>query len=144
MRSLNLPANVDSSALRVEIENLKCNLLHYNAELYAEGDEADLENVESMIAAFDLAAGVFADAAKRFEGAIQNHLDTTAQAAGYDNMLSASSYAGFANSFQVESQNFIAWRGSVWDYAYAELAKVQAGTRIVPTIDEFIAELPAQ
>jgi hypothetical protein len=36
---------------------------------------------------------------------------------------------------------FIAWRDEVWGYAYAELAKVMAGERERPTVEELIGEL---
>jgi len=42
-----------------------------------------------------------------------------------------------------EAAAFAAWRDAVWTYAYAELAKVQAGQRAQPTVTDLIAELPA-
>ena len=45
--------------------------------------------------------------------------------------------------FQAEAVAFGQWRANVWAYGYAELDKVIAGTRPVPTIAEIIAELPA-
>lgn len=78
-----------------------------------------------------------------FKAAIQQQLDASAQAKGYDSIVSACSYAGYANDFQAEAVAFGVWRASVWTYGYAELDKVIAGTRPLPTIAEILAELPA-
>lgn len=78
-----------------------------------------------------------------FKAAIQNTLDEAARAKGYDDIVSACSYAGYPNVFQEEAITFGQWRANVWAYGYAELDKVIAGTRPVPTIPEILAELPA-
>lgn len=79
-----------------------------------------------------------------FEAGVQSHLDGEAQAKGYDNIISACSYAAAPNPFQAEAVSFVTWRGDVWAYCYQELAKVQAGTRPMPTIEQIIAELPVR
>ena len=81
---------------------------------------------------------------QEFTDAVQAHLDNAAAALGYDNIVSACSYAGAANPYQAEGQSFIVWRGNVWTYCYGELAKVQAQTRSVPTVAALIAELPVR
>lgn len=78
-----------------------------------------------------------------FKDAIQSTLDEAARAKGYDDIVSACSYAGYPNVFQAEAITFGQWRANVWAYGYAELDKVMAGTRQVPTIPEILAELPA-
>lgn len=85
---------------------------------------------------------VYADKVAHVEFMIQTHLDSKAREKGYENILSACSYAGHTNPFQAEGQAFVSWRGNVWAYCYQELEKVQAGTRAEPTVDEFILELP--
>ncbi len=82
------------------------------------------------------------DIVKEFESKIQSHLDETARSKGYDNIMTACSYAGAPNPFENEAKAFITWRGEVWAYAFAELVKVQEGRRQVPDLEEFIAELP--
>ncbi len=77
------------------------------------------------------------------ESAVQALLDSEAKAKGYESILSACSYAGHTNPFQIEGQAFVAWRGDVWAYCYQVLADVQAGTRVEPTLDELLLELPA-
>lgn len=79
---------------------------------------------------------------EEFTGAVQNHLDAQAISKGYDNIVSACSYAGAPNPFQAESIQFITWRGNVWAYCYQELAKVQSGERLVPELQDFLNELP--
>lgn len=74
--------------------------------------------------------------------AVQEHLDSTAIAKGYDSILSACSYAGAPNAFQAESVAFITWRGAVWEACYAMLAAFQAGQAAVPTKDELLDALP--
>ena len=73
---------------------------------------------------------------KQFEQAVQSHLDATAQSKGYDSILSACSYAGYANPFQSEGQLFTEWRGNVWAYCYDQ-ADIFTGT-----VEEFIELLP--
>ena len=78
-------------------------------------------------------------------GAVQAKLDATARTRNYDNILSACSYATSTHQpFASEAQALVNWRDAVWLYCYAELAKVQAGTRTMP-IDtaSIISELPA-
>lgn len=79
---------------------------------------------------------------KRFDGAIQRHLDAAAQAKGYDGIVSACSYAGAPNPFQIEGQAFVQWRGDVWAKCYQVMEEVQGGQRQAPSITDLIAELP--
>jgi len=90
----------------------------------------------------EMIAAETAERTKAVEDGVQAHLDAEAQTKGYESILSACSYAAYANTYQVEGQSFIVWRGAVWDYCYAELAKIQAGTRTEPTLDAFLLELP--
>jgi len=76
--------------------------------------------------------------------AIQSMMDKEAQSVGYDSLLSVCTYATSPNvKFQAEGQYFVARRDDIWTYCYTELAKVEAGTRAMPTVDEFLLELPA-
>ena len=77
-----------------------------------------------------------------YTSAVQNLLDTTAQAKHYDNIISCCSYAGAPNAFQAEGQAAIEWRGNVWATCYTIMAEVQAGTIPAPTIPELLAMLP--
>lgn len=75
--------------------------------------------------------------------AVQSHLDAAARAKGYDNILSACSYAAVPNLFQAESIAFLEWRSACWQTCYAVLVAVESQLRTQPTISELIVELPA-
>ncbi len=78
-----------------------------------------------------------------FRLAIQAHVDEAALGRSYDSGNSLASYVASTNEgWAAEAQAFVAWRDAVWLYAYAELDKVMAETRTVPSVEDFIAELP--
>lgn len=77
-----------------------------------------------------------------YADAVQRHLDAVAQSKGYDNIMSACSYAGAVNPFQQESQRFVTWRGEVWGLCFKVLEDVSNGIAEKPDIDELIAALP--
>lgn len=75
---------------------------------------------------------------------LQQHLDTSAQALGYDNINSAISYANEPSviKFQDEGKAFRAWRSLFWEAANAVKQQVIDSTRDMPSLDELIEELP--
>jgi hypothetical protein len=73
------------------------------------------------------------------ESSIQDMLDKKAQELGYDNIVSACSYAGYDNKFQVEAISLGKWRSNVWDKAY----ELQNSMTEVPTIEEVLSQLPS-
>lgn len=75
--------------------------------------------------------------------AVRQHLATTAQDHGYDDIVSACSYAASINAFQAEGVAFLAWRTDVWLHHNQVIGEVNAGTRSAPTAAELVAELPA-
>lgn len=78
-----------------------------------------------------------------YRAAIQNMLDDAARAKLYDSGLSLSTYVNSTNPvWAAEAAAFVAWRDAVWAYAYTELAKVEAELRPIPTVEEFLSELP--
>jgi hypothetical protein len=80
---------------------------------------------------------------KAFTRAVQAHLDAKAQEKGYDNILSACTYADDPTvaEFQQEGQIYRAWRSEVWQYFHQVLNDVLAGNRAEPTKEELLAEL---
>lgn len=86
---------------------------------------------------------ILAQAKVNFINIVQTHLDSAAQARGYDSVISACSYAGASNPFQAEGAAFVAWRGNVWATCYTIMGEVVAGTRAIPTETELLALLPA-
>ena len=77
-----------------------------------------------------------------FNDAIQGHLDSQAKSLRYDNINAIGKYVGYANDFQVEAELLGAWASSCWKVAATIETDVQSGTRVMPTVDEVIAELP--
>lgn len=78
-----------------------------------------------------------------FEGAVQDHLDAAAKASGYDNIVSACSYAGAANPYQAQGIAYVAWRGAVWAQCYTDLTAISGGTKTMPaSVSAYIATLP--
>lgn len=76
--------------------------------------------------------------------AIQARLDAKARERQYDGIQTAITYRDDPNpQFAAEGEALFAWRSAVWTYSTAELAKVTAGERAQPSVEAFIAELPA-
>lgn len=76
--------------------------------------------------------------------AIQQRLDAFAQTRGYDNILSACTYAASSvPQFAAEGQCAVALRDATWAAAAQVLADVQSASRPPPTQVELLAELPA-
>lgn len=74
--------------------------------------------------------------------AVQQYIDLKAQSLGFDNINSVAKYIGFTNTYQADALALAQWTVSIWEYIEAELVKMQAGQRTIPTVDEAIAELP--
>lgn len=78
-----------------------------------------------------------------FVAAIKNKFDLVAQEKQFDGAVSIATYVTSLNEqWKAQADTFIAWRDSVWEYAYQEFDKFQNGQRPMPTIADFIAELP--
>ena len=79
-----------------------------------------------------------------FTVAVQQCLDAFAQTRNYDGILSAATYAtSTVPKFQVEGQYAVEARDTTWAACYTILEAVQGGERVMPTLDELLAELPA-
>lgn len=77
-----------------------------------------------------------------YENAIQDLVDSTARERQFRDGVTLASYIGSTKSkWAAEAQAFVAWRDNVWSYAYGELAKVQAGQRPQPTVEQFLTEI---
>ena len=70
--------------------------------------------------------------------AAQNQLDSIAISWGYDNMISAVSYAKSNNTqYSAEGTALSDWRDALWSKAYT----IEAGT-LPATVNDFLAQLP--
>lgn len=86
---------------------------------------------------------LFQEQVEAYKVAVQGWLDKAAFEKGYDNILSACSYAAIENAFQAEGIAFLQWRSSVWITCYAMLNDVTTGARSAPELDALLSELPA-
>jgi hypothetical protein len=79
-----------------------------------------------------------------YKCAFDNHLDAVAQSQQYDNRLTIAQYAVSTNpQWQAEAQAFIAWRDAALNYMFSRLAAFEAGSIEPPSVEDFIAGLPA-
>ncbi len=79
-----------------------------------------------------------------YEDAIQAMVDATAKEKLFRDGVTLASYTASTNpQWAAEAAAFVGWRDQIWAHAYAELAKVQAGLREQPTVNDFLSELPA-
>ena len=75
---------------------------------------------------------------------IQKHIDEVAQAKDFGDGFACASYASSTNElWAAQALAFIAWRDSVWVFSYTEFEKMENEERPVPSIEEFLTELPA-
>lgn len=73
---------------------------------------------------------------------VQSFMDATALERGYDNIMSACTYAtSTVQKYREEGQACVQWRDAVWSYCYEQLALFEEGKREIPT--DIISELPA-
>jgi hypothetical protein len=87
------------------------------------------------------------DAAELFKHGshlVQKYLDDGAVSQGYDDIVSACSYAGAPNAFQEESISFLVWRADVWVAAHNLFNEVLGGARSMPTDEDLISLLPVR
>lgn len=82
------------------------------------------------------------DVAKAMEQGIENLINETVKAKGYNSQDSIAKYLVSGNPFYDECTAISLWIGNVWVYAHQVQADVLAGTRPMPTLEALIAELP--
>lgn len=112
-------------------------------EVESQVDRAPNQEETSEILKFPATAEeVKIEKIKEATDAVQEHLDKTAAAQGYDNINTIAKYIGYPNSFESECIALGTWCSACWDYCFDALAKIEAGIREEPTTEELIAELP--
>lgn len=78
-----------------------------------------------------------------YSRAIQAHIDSVARSRDYADGVVAASYKDDPDpAWAAQAAAFIAWRSSVWKYAYAQLDLVQTGQLTPPTIADLIQAAP--
>lgn len=125
-------------------QNDSGHVLHFLPGLLAPEGYTEITHAQWMLASGSTQADVDAYETTQAIAAIQRRLDAFAQTRGYDNILSACTYATSAvPQFATEGQCAVALRDATWAAAAQVLAEVQAATRTPPTQAELLAELPA-
>ncbi|PRD42143.1 hypothetical protein C5748_18520 [Phyllobacterium phragmitis] len=100
-------------------------------------------DLSQLVTTEDKAAAQLASLQATYSATIQAHLDAMARERDYDDIERATTYRGDKNPlYAAEGQALFDWRSDVWTYATAELEKVKAGSREIPTVDAFLLELP--
>lgn len=79
----------------------------------------------------------------QYDAALMAHYDRVAGARNYDSYISATMRAGYEGPFQAEGTAFAQWMDGCNVLGYQLIADVKAGRKPLPTIDAFIAGLPA-
>lgn len=109
-------------------------------ETFLQDTTLTIEQIEAdFFSLFVDAPGVQAALTK----AVQDYMDATVQARGYDGIAIACTYATSTDEvFAHEGQCCVAWRDKVWRQCYDTLDAVLDGEREIPTAEQLIAELP--
>ncbi|WP_103602826.1 hypothetical protein [Campylobacter concisus] len=116
------PANTDEFKKVVQISEVK-------GDTYVISYEIVSKNLEELTALF--------------KEKTQELLDAKAREKGYDDILSACSYAGYDNDFRAEGEAFGIWRAKVWKYGYGLLNAIAEGKHKMPkSFDEILTEMP--
>lgn len=91
------------------------------------------------------AAQLAADLAAQKLDDIENAIDALilSKAKGkYNSVVSCITYLNSSNpQWRAEAQAFLSYRDAVWLYVIGELAKVELGTRTLPTPEDAVAEI---
>ena len=78
-----------------------------------------------------------------FSSGLQEFIESVVAQRQYTSALYCASYVTSTNDqWRAEADTFIAWRDTVWNYCYTELAKFESGERPLIPVDEFLTELP--
>lgn len=85
---------------------------------------------------------VMAVAIRKYESALDNHLDSVAREHRYNDRFTFALRAGYTGPFQAEGVAFAQWMDAINAQAYQLLTDVQAGTTPAPSVEDFIASLP--
>ena len=100
---------------------------------------------ETMAKKLNLTSADFGveDLQTKYTRLVQDYMDKSVQARGYDDVFTCISYINSTDTvFKREANIVLAWRDKVWRMCYDVLADVNAGRRAVPSETELLAELP--
>lgn len=78
----------------------------------------------------------------QYTAALDRHIDDVAHDDQWDNRITCIARAGYPNPWQQRAIAFGTWMDTCYALAYQIMAEVQGGVRQLPSIAEFIAEMP--
>lgn len=84
-----------------------------------------------------------AELVAQYESALDAHLDAVAQSYRYADRTRLALRAGYPNQHQALATAFGTWMDTCNDLAKQRYQEVKAGIATLPTLDEFLALLPA-
>lgn len=98
---------------------------------------------DTYVVSYEIVSKNLEELTALFKEKTQELLDAKAREKGYDDILSACSYAGYDNDFRAEGEAFGIWRAKVWKYGYGLLNAIAEGKHKMPkSFDEILAEMP--
>lgn len=77
-----------------------------------------------------------------YTSALDNHIDATAQLDKWDNRITCVLRAGYPNPWQANGIAFGEWMDTCYTLAYQIMYDIQAQNRTMPSISDFLAEMP--
>lgn len=77
-----------------------------------------------------------------YTSALEEFFDAKAQGRRYDNRMSCAIRAGYPGPFRAEGEAFATWMDDCNAHGYQVMADVMSGDRPLPSVEEFLAELP--
>lgn len=141
MQNTTIPSSIATESVMAAVRALGVECFHYEMFLWMSGEESAVDQAAQAIGSINIAELSFKDRVSVYEKAVQDHLDQTAKIRGYDNMISACSYVGYANQYQDECIALLQWRANVWSHCYDVMSGVAAGDP-APSVDALISSLP--
>jgi hypothetical protein len=101
-------------------------------------------NPSDITTASEKAFAVRAQRLAAFKSAFDAHLDLVAQQRQYDSRVTIVGYIASTNpQWAAEANAFAAWRDGALGYMFDQLTAVEAGEIAAPSIEDFIAGMPA-
>lgn len=95
------------------------------------------------IAAYQAPTKSPAEIIAEYESALDVHLDAVAKSYRFSDRTRLTLRAGYPNAWQALGIAFGTWMDDCNAQAYARLERAQAGQEAMPTVEQFLADLPA-
>lgn len=111
-------------------------------EIEAYGPYTDEVQATKVVRTYSVLPLSSADLIALYTAELDRFIDATARADRWDSRITCVARAGYTNPWQAKAIAFGAWMDTCYALAYQILAEVEAETRPMPTIAEFLAAMP--